>query len=126
MSWSNYQLASRSLARKILNQDTKLMASMYEKNIQAEEIYRIYRQRLSLFENAQTMPFTETDRLLLISKQTEISMELKLFGFKQHVEKEISQVISRIDELEAQLTALKAREDENTVLLESIDTKVGT
>jgi hypothetical protein len=125
MAWSSYQLASKSLAKKIINQDTELMANMYQKNIQTEEMYGIFRQRLLLFEKALTMPFTETDRLLLNSRQAEIRMELKLFRLKQHVEDELSQINSRLCELEAQLSTLKQK-DGNIVILEPIDTKVGT
>ena len=53
------------------------------------------------------MPLTEIDRVLLESKKTEISMELKMFRFKQNIEEELSQVISRLEELEDQLATLK-------------------
>jgi hypothetical protein len=72
------------------------------------------------------MPFTEIDRLLLNSRQAEISMELKLFKLKQHVEDELSQINSRLCELEAQVTTLKEKEGGNIVIFEPIDTKVGT
>ena len=107
MSLSTYEQASRSLAIKIISQDTELTAKMYRKNIQASEIYLIFRQRLALYDRASTMPLTEIDRLLLESKKTEISMELKMFRFKQNIEEELGQVISRLKELEDQLATLK-------------------
>jgi len=44
--------------------------------------------------------------LLLNSKKTEVSMELKLFRFKQHIEEEMSQILSRLEKLETELAAL--------------------
>ncbi|HYG00244.1 MAG TPA: hypothetical protein VD815_09135 [Candidatus Saccharimonadales bacterium] len=107
MSLSTNEQASRSLAIKIISQDTELMAKMYRKSIQASEIYLIFRQRLALYDKASRMPLTEIDRLLLESKKTEIGIELKMFRFKQNIEEELSQVSSRLEELEGQLATLK-------------------
>ena len=107
MSLATYEQASRSLAIKIISQDTELNAKMYRKNIQTSEIYLIFRQRLALYDKASRMPLTEIDRLLLESKKTDISMELKMFRFKQNIEEELSQVIYRLEELEDQLATLK-------------------
>ena len=107
MSLATYEQASRSLAIKIISQDTELNAKMYRKNIQTSEIYLIFRQRLALYDKASKMPLTKTDRLLLESKKTEICMELKMFRFKQNIEEELSQVTSRLKELEDQLASLK-------------------
>ncbi|MDQ2685321.1 MAG: hypothetical protein M3Y25_05710 [Thermoproteota archaeon] len=107
MSLSTYEQASRTLAIKIISQDTELTAKMYRKNIQTSEIYLIFRQRLALYDKVSRMPLTEIDQLLLESKKTEISMDLKMFRFKQNIEEELSQVISRLKELEDQLATLK-------------------
>lgn len=80
---------------------------MFEKNISVDEIYQLFRQRLYLFEKVSDMPLTRYDRLLLNSKKVEMSMELKLFRFKQHIEEEIKEVISRLDYLESQVVTLK-------------------
>jgi hypothetical protein len=37
-------------------------------------------------------------------------MELKLFRFKQDIEEQLSQVISRLDALEVQLSTLKEKQ----------------
>jgi hypothetical protein len=106
---SSYELASQKLTSQILDKDTELMAKIHGKNIRVNEIYQIYRQRLSLYDKALTMPLTEVDRLLLNSKRTNVVMESTLFRFRQNVEMEISQVISRVEELEIQLIALKEK-----------------
>ncbi len=55
------------------------------------------------------MPLSEIDRLLLNSKKANVIMELTLFRFRQIVEVEISQVNSRVEELEIQITSLKEK-----------------
>ena len=45
--------------------------------------------------------------MLLDTRKAEIGMELRLFRLKQHMEEEISQLNSRLDALEVQLTTLR-------------------
>ncbi|CAN5805164.1 hypothetical protein BH23THE1_BH23THE1_10800 [soil metagenome] len=47
MSVSTYEYASRSLAVRIVSEDTELRAKMYGKNIPANKTYQIFRQRLA-------------------------------------------------------------------------------
>ncbi|WP_148685244.1 hypothetical protein [Candidatus Nitrosocosmicus hydrocola] len=109
MPLSSYELASQKLTSQILDKDLELMAKIHGKNIYVNEIYQIYRQRLLLYDKALTMPLSEIDRLLLNSKRANVVMELSLFRFRQNVEMEISQLISRIQELEIQLSDLKEK-----------------
>ena len=109
---SNYEDASRSLTNRIICHDTELMAKMYQKNINVNDMYRMFRERLSLYENASRMPLTEIDRLLLDSKKTAVSIELKMFRFKQHVEEEMNQILSRLERLETDLAALKENQNQ--------------
>ncbi len=109
MPLSSHELASQKLTSKIISLDTELMAKINGKKIHVNEIYQIYRQRLSLYDKALTMPLTEFDRLLLNSKKANVIMELTLFRFRQIVEVEISQVNSRVEELEIQITSLKEK-----------------
>lgn len=107
MSLSTYEHMSRKLASKIINLDTELMAKMYGRNIQTQEIYQLFSQRLSLYEKAYAMPLTEIDRLLLDSKKANLAMELRLFRLEHIIEEELSQVIYRLEKLESQLSMIK-------------------
>ena len=107
MPLSNYELASQSLANEIIIKDMELAAKIYEKNISVDEIYQLFRQRLYLYDNASNMPLSRHDRLLLDTKKSEIGMELKFFRFKQHVEEEVKEIISRLSYLESQIVTLK-------------------
>ena len=64
-------------------------------------------QRLYLFDQVSNIPLARSDRLLLDSKKAEVGMELKLFRFRQHIEEEMKEVISRLEALESQLVTLK-------------------
>ena len=110
MSLPTYENASRSLTTRIICHDAELMAKMYEKNINVNEMYQMFRERLSLYENASGMPLTDIDRLFLDSKKIEVSMELKMFRFKQHGEEEMSQILSRLEKLETDLTDIKEKQ----------------
>lgn len=109
MCLSTYEYASRSLAIQIISEDTELMAKMYGKNIHANKKYRIFRQRLALYEKASTMPLREIDRMLLDSTKVEVGMELRLFRLEQCTEEQISHICSQLDELEVYLANLKEK-----------------
>jgi len=109
MSLSSYELASQSLTSQIINLDIELTARVFGKNLDTDEIYQIFRQRLSLYDKVSTMPLIDTDRLLLDNKKTEIGMELKLYRFRQHMEEKLKGLISRLDDLESQLVTLKEK-----------------
>ena len=107
MSLTNHELASQSLAKDIISKDIELAAKMSGKNLHADEIYQLFRQRLYLFDQVSNIPLARSDRLLLDSKKAEVGMELKLFRFRQHIEEEMKEVISRLEALESQLVTLK-------------------
>ncbi len=107
MTLSNYELASQSLANEIIIKDMELAAKIYEKNINVDEIYQLFRQRLYLYDKASNMPLSRHDRLLLDTKKSEIGMELKFFRFKQDVEEEVKEIISRLSYLDSQIVTLK-------------------
>jgi hypothetical protein len=110
MSVSAHETSSRLFVNRIIIQDSEILAKMYGKVTHVDEMYQLFRLRLSLFEQAEDLPLTELDRLLLDSKKTDVIMELKLFRFKQHIEEQLSQVISRLDALEVQLSTLKEKQ----------------
>ena len=85
---------------------------MYGKNIHVNEIYQIFRQRLLLYEKASTMPLEKDDQMLLDSKKAGVGMELRMFRLEHSFEERISQVSSRLDELEVHLTTLEKREEQ--------------
>ena len=110
MCLSTYEYASRSLAIRIISEDTELMAKMYGKNIHANKKYQIFRQRVALYEKASTLPLREIDRMLLDSKKGEVGMELRLFRLEQCTEERIMHICSRLDELEVYLANLKEKQ----------------
>jgi hypothetical protein len=110
MCLSTYEYASRSLAIRIISEDTELSAKMYGKNIPANKTYQKFRQRLALYEKASTLPLREIDRMLLESKKVEVGMELRLYRLKQCTEEQISHLCSRLDELEVNLANLKEKQ----------------
>ena len=83
------------------------MAKMYGRNLQPQDIYQIFSQRLSLYEKAFAMPLTEIDRLLLDSRKASVGMELRLFRLEHIIEEEFSKVVSRLDKLESRFSNLK-------------------
>lgn len=107
MSLSTYEHSSRALINKIISLDTELIARFHGRNIQPQEVYKIFSQRLSLYEKAHVMPLTQIDRLLLDSKKPNVGMELRLFRLEHIIKEELNQVISRLEKLESQFSNLE-------------------
>lgn len=110
MSESTYKDASHDFVNKISRLDIELTSKIVGKDVQADEVYKILNQRLSIYEKAVAMPLIETDKLSLDYKKADIYIELKMFRLKQDIKEQINQLNSQIGILENQLTMLKERQ----------------
>jgi hypothetical protein len=86
MFTSTYAQSSREFVNNLLSYDAILVARMYEKDIKTNEIYKLYRERLELYEKAYKLPLIESDCLLLIYKRREICNELRMFKRQKDLE----------------------------------------
>jgi hypothetical protein len=68
---------------EILSRDKQLLIEMSEKDLDDKNIYRIFRERLALYERAANMPLIEEDKKFLDYKKGEVCHELRIFRFTQ-------------------------------------------
>jgi hypothetical protein len=80
---STYFQASAMYVNEILKRDQKLLYEMSEKDLDDKNIYRIFRERLALYELAANMPLMEEDKKFLDYRKGEVCHELRIFRFTQ-------------------------------------------
>jgi hypothetical protein len=93
--------ASRIYVNELLKRDAKLISRMSENKFDDKNIYRIFRERLKLYERVTSMPLIEIDRMFLNYRRNEVCSELRLFKFIQGRKKLVG-TNSQFDNLEDQ------------------------
>ena len=95
MHYSPYSEASGIFVNKLLKRDDELVFEMSRNESDIKNIYRIYRERLSLYERAASMPLIEDDRLFLEHRKNQICCELKEYRTMQN--RKMLEVFARND-----------------------------
>jgi hypothetical protein len=75
--------ASGIYVNELLKRDANLISRMSENKSDDKNIYRIFRERLELYEGVTSMPLIEVDRIFLNYRRNEVCSELRLFKFIQ-------------------------------------------
>jgi hypothetical protein len=78
---ATYSEASGIYVNELLKRDEVLASSMSINDSDIMNIYRIFRERLELYDRAGTMPLIEDDRKFLEYRRNEICYELREFKF---------------------------------------------
>lgn len=84
MRYSSYSEASGMFVNELLKRDTELIFEMSKNESDIKNIYRLYRERLSLYERAASMPLIEDDRLFLEHRKNQIFCELREYRSMQN------------------------------------------
>ena len=101
MYYSPYSEASGVYVNELLKRDRNLISGMSEKDSDDKNIYRIFRERLSLYEGAANMPLIEDDRKFLDYRRNEVCHELRIFKFIQET-KNLVETDAQKDKIEDQ------------------------
>jgi hypothetical protein len=80
---SSYIDASKMYVIELLKRDSHLISGMSKKDSDVKDIYRIFRERLALYERAARMPLIEDHRKFLDYRRNEVCFELRIFHFIQ-------------------------------------------
>ncbi|HKR72574.1 MAG TPA: hypothetical protein VJR94_00530 [Candidatus Nitrosocosmicus sp.] len=102
MHQSTYFQASAMYVNEILKRDEQLLSEMSKKDLDDKNIYRIFRERLALYERAANMPLVEEDKRFLDYRKGEVCHELRTFRFTKSI-KNLSDKKIPIDKLEDNL-----------------------
>ena len=84
MHHSSYSEASGIFVNELLKRDTELISGISKNESDIKNIYRIYRERLSLYEWAASMPLIEDDGLFLEHTKNQIFCELREYRSMQN------------------------------------------
>ena len=95
MHYSPYSEASGMFVNELLKREDKLVSEMSVNKSDVKNIYRIFRERLSLYEKAAAMPLIEDDRLFLEHRKNQICSELREYRSKQN--RKMLEVFARND-----------------------------
>ncbi len=104
---SSYIEASKIYVIELLKRDGHLISGLSKKDSDVKDIYRIFRERLALYEQAAKMPLIEDDRRFLDYRRTEVCFELRVFKFIQEQKNSI-ETKAQIDKVEDQFVAAKS------------------
>jgi hypothetical protein len=104
MYYSPSSEASGIYVNELLKRDIKLISKMSENKSDDKNIYKIFRERLSLYEQASSMPLSEDDREFLDYIRNEVCFELRIFKFIQN-RKNLIEPKAQIDKIKDQLVA---------------------
>jgi len=107
MSTTDDSVASNLFVRTITDTDTQLIDEMAKKDSSTRDMYSLFQQRLELYNRALEQKLIPTDRIFLAYKKDLIYTELKMFKFKLDFEEQVSHIVSRLDEMDAQIKDLK-------------------
>ena len=83
MPGSSYIDASKMYVIELLKRDSHLISGMSKKDSDVKDIYRIFRERLALYERAATTTLIEDERKFLDHRRNPICTELTIFHFIQ-------------------------------------------
>ncbi|MDN5846532.1 MAG: hypothetical protein L0H53_09700 [Candidatus Nitrosocosmicus sp.] len=102
---------SRMIVKQTIDQDRVLVDKMTGKGLLTDEIYKIYQERVKLYDDALNNQSLNdnTDRIFLDYRRSDLFVDLKVFKFKIAFEEQIGQIMSRLDEQEDQIKILKKR-----------------
>ena len=104
MYYSPSSEASGIYVNELLKRDAELISRMSKNISDDKNIYRIFRERLSLYERASNMPLIEDDRKFLDYRINEICFELRIFKIIQD-RKNLIESKAQIDKIKDQLVA---------------------
>jgi hypothetical protein len=95
---SSYIDASKMYVIELLKRDSTLISKLSKKDSDVKDIYRIFRERLALYDRAAKMPLIEDDRKFLDYRRNEVCFELRIFKFIQE-KKNLIETKAQIDKI---------------------------
>jgi hypothetical protein len=99
MSQSVYTHTNSAFVNQLLSLDNEVSSKIRDKGRSDAEIYKIYLERLSLFEKSCIIPLSEGDKSLLQSVREDIYLEFKLYNLKSSMKTQINKIRTELDDL---------------------------
>jgi hypothetical protein len=96
---STFLETSNVFVRKVLEFDNEMKAQVSEEDINVDDIYQMYLDRLSLYEKSSLLPLNENDNLFLQHKKEDVYLEFNLFKYKQDMQRQLADIQASLEEL---------------------------
>jgi hypothetical protein len=100
----SYINASKMYVIELLERDSHLISGLSKKDSDVKDIYKIFRERLALYDRAAKMPLIEDDRKFLDYRRNEVCFELRIFKFIQEI-KNLIETKAQIDKIKDRFVA---------------------
>jgi hypothetical protein len=93
--------------KKIIEKDRELRKRMEAAHGESEEIYKLYKERFDNYAAAEEMSNDLPIKILLSSLKSDIVLEVALFKTRKDFDEQVSQIITRLDNIENDITTIK-------------------
>ena len=100
-------ISPSTFAKKIIEMDNALREKMKAAHGESEEIYKIFKERLDTYTAAEKMPIDPLTSVLFSSMKSDVMLELQLFKTRKDFDEQVSQIITRLDNMENDIKTIK-------------------
>ena len=94
---------------KIQKLDRKILERKELVNKEPEQMFKILKERLDLYNSALKIPIPEKYQLFFSNTINDILVESAVVATKKEFAEQVSQIISRLDDMEVDIKKIKAK-----------------
>jgi hypothetical protein len=103
----SYNTSYNALAKKIIEKDRELRERMEAAHGESGELYKLYKERLDNYTEAEKMPIDDLTRVLFSGMKSDVVLEIALFKLRKDFDEQASQIITRLDNMENDIRTIK-------------------
>lgn len=98
-----------SIINKVVHQDSEIIKQLDPTYRDAEKTYRVLKQRLDLYTEAQKLPISSIAMLYFNSARSTVLTEAMVAAARKDFDEQTSQIISRLDSIENEIKIIKEK-----------------
>jgi hypothetical protein len=92
---------------RIMKMDDEIVQRMESSHGDPDAYYRLNRERLDLYTEASKMPIDRTTKVYFSLVASDITRDVALFKLRKDFDDQISQIISRLDDIDSDIRTMK-------------------
>lgn len=98
-------------ADRIMKMDDEIVQKMENSHGDADAYYRLNKQRLDLYDEASKLPVDRITQVYFSLVKSDITRDVALFKLRKDFDQQVSEIISRLDNIDSNIKSLKERLD---------------
>jgi hypothetical protein len=98
---------SKSFMEKIVKRDSEVIKKLEATHREPDEVYKILKERLEIYAEADKYPLTDMYKLFVSNTRNDIYLQAAIVAAKDDFAKQVSQIISRLDNIENEIRNIK-------------------